>query len=53
MVNSHNSCEDVYYNFSFKIEIYELFSGFPEVEMSLKTDVSTSFGGPLQVVKKL
>ena len=36
-----------------KIKIYELFSGFSEVKMSLKTAVSTSLTGPLQVVQKL
>ena len=34
-----------------KIKIYELFSGFSEVKMSLKIDVSTSSTGLLQVVK--
>ena len=34
-----------------EIKIYELFSGFSEVKMSLKIDVSTSFTGLLQVVK--
>ena len=35
-----------------KIKIYELFSGFSEVKMSIKIDVSISFTGLLQVVKK-
>ena len=34
----------------FKIKIFQLFSGLSEVKISLKTDVSTSFTGPLQVV---
>ena len=33
-----------------KISFPELFSGFSEVKMSLKTDVSTSFTSLLQVV---
>ena len=37
-----------------KLIFLELFSGFSEVKISLKkTYVSTSFTGPLQVVKKL
>ena len=35
-----------------KIKIYELFSGFSEVKMSIRIDVSISFIGLLQVVKK-
>ena len=34
-----------------KIKFYELFSGFSEVKMSIKIDVSISFTGLLQVVK--
>ena len=37
---------------SLKNKVYELFSGFSEVKMSLKIDVSTSFTGLLQVVNK-
>ena len=33
--------------------IYELFSGFSEVKMSIRIDVSISFIGLLQVVKKI
>ena len=36
-----------------KNKVYELFSGFSEVKMSLKIDDSTSFTGPFQVVRKL
>ena len=36
-----------------KNKVYELFSGFSEVKMSLKIDVSTSFTSLVQVVKKL
>ena len=34
-----------------KNKVYELFSGFSEIKMSLKIDVLTSFTGLLQVVK--
>ena len=37
----------------FKIKIFQLFSGLSEVKISLKTDVSSSFTGPFQVVEKL
>ena len=51
--NKFNRISETFTSHVSKFKIYELFSGFSEVKMSLKSVVSTSFTSPLQVVKKL